>query len=312
MACEEVRQAVSDGDRRVLRGRRVRAHLRDCGGCAAFAAAIPARRAELRALAPPLPPLLAAGLLARVTTNGSMHAAGGSGGSGGIAAAAAGKLAGVSLATKALVGVAVLAGTAADVTGGLTIASHAHRRPDAQRVRHLAPAAPPGPTARPAPGPRGAQRGHVQIKVASSNYPRGVGNPSPKSSAASAKPSSASARAAPSLHSSGRLGHAAGRGNGPAPSHGRAGAGRAGARPQAAGSPPTHRAGGLSPRHAAHRPSMMSGTRSTRTGNSPSRHTDTTSSTPQSGAGSAHRAMPRLGSLSVPRAAAPPTTRRSR
>jgi hypothetical protein len=56
MACDEVRRKVSDGDGRALRGRRVRSHLRDCSACAAFAAAIPARRAELRALAPVLSP----------------------------------------------------------------------------------------------------------------------------------------------------------------------------------------------------------------------------------------------------------------
>src|SRR5581483_11107118 len=43
MACEEVRRRISDGDGRALRGRRIRAHMRDCGGCAAFAAAIPER-----------------------------------------------------------------------------------------------------------------------------------------------------------------------------------------------------------------------------------------------------------------------------
>ncbi len=49
MSCEDVRRRTSDGDRRVLRGRRVRAHLRDCAACERFAAAVPARRTELRA-----------------------------------------------------------------------------------------------------------------------------------------------------------------------------------------------------------------------------------------------------------------------
>ena len=55
MSCDEIRRRISEGDRRVLRGRRVRAHLHDCRGCASFAAAIPSRRAELRALTPALP-----------------------------------------------------------------------------------------------------------------------------------------------------------------------------------------------------------------------------------------------------------------
>jgi RNA polymerase sigma factor (sigma-70 family) len=43
MSCDEVCRIVSDGDRRVARSRRVRAHLRQCAACAAFAGAIPAR-----------------------------------------------------------------------------------------------------------------------------------------------------------------------------------------------------------------------------------------------------------------------------
>ena len=65
MACAEICQAISDGDRRVLRGRRVRAHLRDCPSCAAFAASIEARQLELRALVPVLPAAVSAVVLAR-------------------------------------------------------------------------------------------------------------------------------------------------------------------------------------------------------------------------------------------------------
>jgi RNA polymerase sigma factor (sigma-70 family) len=39
MACEPVRRLISDGDGRVLRGRRIRGHLRACAGCQAFRAA---------------------------------------------------------------------------------------------------------------------------------------------------------------------------------------------------------------------------------------------------------------------------------
>ena len=55
LACEEVRRKISERDGRVLRSRRVRSHLRDCSGCAAFAAAISERRSDLRALVPLLP-----------------------------------------------------------------------------------------------------------------------------------------------------------------------------------------------------------------------------------------------------------------
>jgi len=80
MACEDVRRTISDADRRALRGRRVKAHLRDCCGCAAFAAAIPARGADLRAIAPPLPAVAAAGLFARSLGAGSGHGCGNAGG----------------------------------------------------------------------------------------------------------------------------------------------------------------------------------------------------------------------------------------
>ena len=65
MACAEVCRAISDGDRRVLRGRRVRAHLRDCASCSAFAAAIGARQVEMRAIVPVLPAAASAVVLAR-------------------------------------------------------------------------------------------------------------------------------------------------------------------------------------------------------------------------------------------------------
>jgi RNA polymerase sigma factor (sigma-70 family) len=122
MACEEVRRAISDGDRRVLRARRVRAHLRGCDGCAAFAAAIPARSSELRVLAPPLAPLAAAGVLAHLTQAGVAH--GGGAGLGAAASAGAGKTIGATLAAKALVGVVVV--TAATV-GVSSVLPHADR-----------------------------------------------------------------------------------------------------------------------------------------------------------------------------------------
>jgi RNA polymerase sigma factor (sigma-70 family) len=120
MSCEEICRMISDGDRRALRGRRVRAHLRECGACAAFAAAIPARRADLHAFAVPLAPLAAASVLARLTARGSAHAAAGGTSVGGAAGTVAGKLAGASLASKALVAAAVTAGAAVGVTDTFT------------------------------------------------------------------------------------------------------------------------------------------------------------------------------------------------
>lgn len=93
----------------------IRAHLRDCGGCAAFAAAISARSLELRAIAPPLPAAAAAVLLTRALGTGS----GSAGGTSGVVAAVAGKAAGITLSSKVIPGLAVAAvvGAGAGTTG---------------------------------------------------------------------------------------------------------------------------------------------------------------------------------------------------
>jgi RNA polymerase sigma factor (sigma-70 family) len=157
MACEDVRRAISDGDRRVLRARRLRAHLRDCEGCAGFAAAIPARSSELRALAPPLAPVAAAGLLAQLTGAGTAH---GGGGLGAVATAGAGKTVGATLAVKAAVGVAVIAAATAGVANVLPRATHG-RPATATSIRSATPGAagPSGARSRSAAGASGAAAG---------------------------------------------------------------------------------------------------------------------------------------------------------
>ena len=122
MPCDEIRRIVSDADGRLLRSRRVRAHLRECSACTAFSDAIPTRTRELRALAPPLPAVAAAGLLARATVVGSSHGAGG-----GLAAlaGAAGKSTGAALAANALASVAVVASATVGVTLGMDKLLHA-------------------------------------------------------------------------------------------------------------------------------------------------------------------------------------------
>ena len=54
MDCSQVQMKLSDTDGRVRRGRRLKAHLADCALCTAFAAAIPARTADMRMVFPPL------------------------------------------------------------------------------------------------------------------------------------------------------------------------------------------------------------------------------------------------------------------
>jgi RNA polymerase sigma factor (sigma-70 family) len=127
LACEEVRRKISERDGRVLRSRRVRSHLRDCSGCAAFAAAISERRSDLRALVPLLPAATSAGLLARLG-GGSAPGYGGAGGAG-----AAGKLGTTALASKAAVGASVVV-TAAAGLGALPL-----RSPSSTSKAHATP-----------------------------------------------------------------------------------------------------------------------------------------------------------------------------
>lgn len=136
MACEAVCKSISYEEERALRHGRVRAHLRDCATCAAFAAAIPARRADLQALAPPLSPVLAAGLLARLHSAGSVSSAGGAGGA---AAGVGGKTVGATVVAKTF-GVAILATTAASVSSALASVTRGATRPRVAQAAHTASA----------------------------------------------------------------------------------------------------------------------------------------------------------------------------
>ena len=126
MACEEIQRTISDGDRRALRGRRVRAHLRDCASCAAFATAIGTRQVEMRAIVPVLPAAASAVVLARAVESaiggGTLGAgAAGTGGAatgGAAAASTAGKAAGLAIVSKGFATASVLA-TAAVMVGGV-------------------------------------------------------------------------------------------------------------------------------------------------------------------------------------------------
>ncbi len=73
MLCVEVQRRLSDGDGRVLRARKLRAHVRSCASCRTFKAALAQRPADLAALAPALP---AAGALAGAGFAGGGAAAG--------------------------------------------------------------------------------------------------------------------------------------------------------------------------------------------------------------------------------------------
>ncbi len=126
MRCEAVREAISARDGRVLRARRMRAHLCACADCRSFDEAIGTRRADLHALAPALPAPAAGALLARLLAHGAGHSGGASvagasfggqlGGQGGLLGgqgASLGAHATSSLFVKGLAGIAIAAAAAA-------------------------------------------------------------------------------------------------------------------------------------------------------------------------------------------------------
>lgn len=119
MSCELVTRAISDGDGRVLRGRRIRAHLRACEECRSFKEAIDTRTADLHALFPLLPAGAAGALLARLLAHGAGHSGASAGGLslGGHAAG--------SMLTKGLAGVTIAALAAA---GTARLVTHHHHR----------------------------------------------------------------------------------------------------------------------------------------------------------------------------------------
>ncbi len=109
MECDRVRRAISERDGRVLRGRRLRAHLRDCERCANFRAGIVDRREDLAQLAPALALPVAIGLMKGLASGGG--GAGGGGAAGGTGLVLGGSVAAKS-ATAVLVAAAIGAGTA--------------------------------------------------------------------------------------------------------------------------------------------------------------------------------------------------------
>jgi len=107
MDCNEVARLISIRDGRLLRERKVRAHLRHCQQCREFKAALRGRKADLDAIAPPLAAPVAAALL--LSVQGGAGGAKGAGlvgligGTGGKAAVTATAVKGIAAATTALI-----------------------------------------------------------------------------------------------------------------------------------------------------------------------------------------------------------------
>jgi RNA polymerase sigma factor (sigma-70 family) len=108
MLCADVQRALSDGDGRILRGRRLRSHVRSCRACRQFKTALAQRPADLAALAPALPATAGAALLAHLLPGAKAGLASGAGtaagAGGGVAATVASKAAIVVVATATLAG----------------------------------------------------------------------------------------------------------------------------------------------------------------------------------------------------------------
>ena len=173
MECDLVREAISAQDRRVLRGRRIRAHLRGCERCGDFESAIGRRRTELAMLAPPLAAPAALATLQAVL--------GGSAAGGGAAAAGAGAIGaglGGGAALKAAVGVlaaATIAGGAAQITGVVDLGGSPKSDPPASAPANPgqqpeAPASTPGEASR---GPTQSGSGGGETSAGDGSGPRG-------------------------------------------------------------------------------------------------------------------------------------------
>jgi RNA polymerase sigma factor (sigma-70 family) len=166
MGCETVRRSISDGDGRVLRGRRIRAHLRACPGCRMFDELIRTRRHDLAAIAPPLPAAMAVGVLHKVLGGGA--SAGASSASTGLGSIVAGKAVVGSMVAKAaaVVVAAAVAGTGAvEIThelrtsqaphaGAAAPSSSASPTRNSVSPTRVTPASPPTPAPPPTSGPR--------------------------------------------------------------------------------------------------------------------------------------------------------------
>jgi RNA polymerase sigma factor (sigma-70 family) len=117
MSCETIRRTLSDGDRRMLRGMRMRGHLRACASCHDFEIALRQRPAQLAAMTAPLPLGAAAAML-----HGLLGGSSSGGGGGGLAAGLAGTAkttTGISLAAKGAAAMAI----SATLAGGAVYAA---------------------------------------------------------------------------------------------------------------------------------------------------------------------------------------------
>ncbi len=173
MSCEEVKRALSDGDGRVRRGRRIRGHIRTCAGCSSFADALRRRPNELGALLPPLPGTASVGMLVRLLSG---HSA-----SGGATSAAATAASPAAIATTTIAQLA--SGTVAKIAVGSAIVATAGGAVQLERLRHAPATTVPATTTLPA-----ADSGHLagRRQAGALGAPLGVVDHSPSPAGLSA------------------------------------------------------------------------------------------------------------------------------
>jgi RNA polymerase sigma factor (sigma-70 family) len=197
LRCADVRQRVDAGDGRMLRARRIGAHLRVCEGCRDYAEAarVPARRRGLAALIPPIPLLGALRALfgaGRAAVGSSQAVVAGTAGAGVAAIVATlalvgtgppggGPDAGSAAPAEAAAGQPTAFGTAAAPAGRGT--------PAAPRPRAAAPGGTAGAPKGAAPAPAGS---------APPAQPAPASSPAGGAAAASTAPASAPRSAPPS------------------------------------------------------------------------------------------------------------------
>ncbi len=128
MECDAARRALSERDGRVLRSRRLRAHLRACEACSGFEAAISRRSSDLQAMCAPLPAAAASSLLATILGGGSGSGGGGVGVAAGTAAGGAATTAGgtaiagpMAVKGASIAAALVIGAGAAGVSGGVEL-----------------------------------------------------------------------------------------------------------------------------------------------------------------------------------------------
>ncbi|MDP1849936.1 MAG: sigma-70 family RNA polymerase sigma factor [Solirubrobacteraceae bacterium] len=214
MDCDVVRRTLSDGDRRMLRGKKLRGHLRSCAGCQDFERALHERPTHLAALAPPLPLAAATAMLSGIL--GGAGAGGGFGAGGGLIAGLTGAakgVAGVSLAkvaTVAVVGTAIVGGGAVVVVPDRSSAPPERRAQPAGAAGAAAAGGTPAPAVVAAPRISAA---HAPTRVADAALARAAASAaSPASGQAAARGKSSTAPGRSQSPGNSAAGRARGRG----------------------------------------------------------------------------------------------------